>query len=140
MASDAARNRQLLESLAGVGKVTDFAYPYGQISIRAKRELGRSYRTLRSVYAGLNGPRSDLHMLRANPLYSHSLDLNAVRLLAEHASRLGAWLIFYTHSVTEAPDAHSCTARDLEKVIEICKHAGLCFRSVKSVSSELVGA
>lgn len=137
LAVDAARNRRCLEDELDVGLLKDFSYPFGQVSIRAKRMLAPHYQTMRSIYPGLNTSGTDLLLLRANPIFSTSIEWLSIQRLASTAVELGAWLVFYTHGVEDQPDAWSCTTEDLKRVITVCRQVGLCFRSVRSVSDEI---
>lgn len=139
LAEDAAMNRRYLAEELEVGVPKDFAYPHGQVSFGAKKRLASHYQTMRSIYPGLNERGTDMLLLRANPIFSVSIDWPRIHRLATDAAERGAWLIFYTHGVEDQPDAWSCTVEDLKLVITICRQAGLCFRSVRSVSDEIQG-
>ena len=138
LANDAGKNRQRLAELAGVGAPRDFSYPFGEVSLSAKRLLMRHYRTMRSVYPGINSKGADLCMLKANPIYSSSIDWSTIQRLINETVERHAWLIFYTHGVEAEPDSYGCRPQDLLRVIKECANAGLSFRSVRAVSGELV--
>jgi len=64
-------------------------------------------------------PGADLNMLRANSLYSHSLDRSAIERLVSQTVSLRGWLIFYTHDVRDKPSAFGCTPGELDFVVRL---------------------
>lgn len=124
LVQDCKKSRVELSKLIGDAPIEHFAYPRGAVTRAAKQALGRDYKTLRGVYAGINYGSADLTLLRANRIYSHRLDLGALaRLLQENEKRSG-WVILYTHGVQENPDPWSSSPDDLLKVIRLCKASG----------------
>src|SRR5208282_5836205 len=65
---DVHEGMKAIEHLAGHNS-TNFAYPYGDVTLRVKKTLGPHLTSSRSVIEGLNGPAIDLNLLRANRLY-----------------------------------------------------------------------
>lgn len=139
LALDAARNRAAFEELE-LRPARDFSYPFGEVTASAKRRIGRSYATARSVYPGVNAKGSDLLLLRANPLFSASMDWDSVRGLLDEATERSGWVIFYTHGVEQDADVRSCVPDDLDRFLRECERAGLALRSVRSVGEELFPA
>lgn len=118
---DCNASRIELSKLTDGAPIEHFAYPRGKVTRAAKVALGRDYRTLRGVYSGINSGSVDLTMLRANRIYSDTLDLAALAdLIRENEERAG-WLILYTHGVQDNPDAWSTSPGDLLKVVRMCK-------------------
>lgn len=110
------------EALKRIGLVpsTNFAYPYGQVTLAAKKALGAEMTSCRGIFGGVNGACVDLNLLSANGLYGDTDRLPAVkRLILENQERRG-WLIFYTHDVCEVPSAFGCTPRLLEATVSCC--------------------
>ncbi len=138
LVADAARNREAFVAELGIPMPRDFSYPFGEVSVNAKRGLGGDYVTLRSVYPGLNGPGTDLLLLRANPIFSASLQWDRIRRLLDGVRRESAWIIFYTHGVTDQPDPWSCTPRELMMLIDKCQTSGIRLRSIGEVGHELL--
>lgn len=102
---------------AGIPSWTqNFAYPYGEVTVRTKGKLGAVMASCRGTQSGRNGPVVDLNLLRANPLYGGieqgQVALNVIR---ENARQSG-WVIFYTHDVSESPSPFGCTPALLEYV------------------------
>jgi hypothetical protein len=95
----------------------NFAYPYGALSVGAKRTLGRRFSTCRGTYLGINELRIDMALLRANKLYGSTPWHQVENLIAENARRR-SWLIFYTHDVRENASAYGCTPEFFEAAVK----------------------
>ena len=116
--ADTRRNR---ETLAEAGlEVEDFSYPFGEISLSAKRRIRQSYRSLRGNRPGKNRDQIDLAFLRAERIYSQSIDRAKIEALIEDCERNGGWLIFYTHGVIDTPGPWDATLEDFRWVVERC--------------------
>jgi peptidoglycan/xylan/chitin deacetylase (PgdA/CDA1 family) len=94
------------------GRLENFAYPFGQTNLSAKRRLARRYSTCRSSLSGINSGLIDLSLLRAVALYDRLLDRFAVRAWLASTLVKRAWLIFYTHDVRPQPSRYG-TSTDL---------------------------
>lgn len=135
--ADCERNKVAFREEIGIAEARDFSYPFGEVSVAAKRRIRDLFGTARSVYAGLNIVGSDLLLLRANALYTGRIDWIWLRAMLREAARAGAWIIFYTHGVSSDPDRWGCTPTDLERLVMEVTDSGIEFRSVGSVSDEL---
>jgi peptidoglycan/xylan/chitin deacetylase (PgdA/CDA1 family) len=101
----------------------NFAYPYGDITARAKLST-QAVRSARSVFPGINKRSFDLYQLKANSIYGDSNSAPAaVKLIAENARQCG-WLIFYTHDVRPAPSSYGCTPALFERVLQEARKSG----------------
>jgi len=121
----------------GLVPSANFAYPYGQVTMAAKKALGEEMASCRSIYRGVNGPILDLNLLRANSLYGDTDRLAEVeRLVSENDERKG-WLIFYTHDVRENPSEFGCTPRLLELAISASVRRSARIQSVAEVLGDL---
>ncbi|MFZ1989583.1 MAG: polysaccharide deacetylase family protein, partial [Alphaproteobacteria bacterium] len=63
-------NASALASLLDGAAPTNFAYPYGAVSPRAKHVLGPRFSSCRGITAGINHENTDLADLCANKIYS----------------------------------------------------------------------
>ena len=95
-------------------KSKTLAYPYGETTPALKTALPPRYRTARGIMPGLNVGRIDLAHLRAFPLYGESL--KSARRLLKPAARRRAWMVVFTHDVTETPSPWGTTPEQLENV------------------------
>jgi peptidoglycan/xylan/chitin deacetylase (PgdA/CDA1 family) len=123
LAADCARSRAILSEVLGA-PVEHFSFPYGEYSLAAKRRLAHDYATLRLTQGGVNRGRTDLTMLRAEQIYSRSLDREHLAALIDDCGRAGGWLILYTHGVVDEPDDFGVTPQDLRWAVERCAAHG----------------
>jgi len=94
-----------------------FAFPFGSVSLAAKRALAPHFASCRGTRPGLNRGLADLGELRANSIYDGRFDLDAARRLIDEARREAGWVIFYTHDVASDPSPFGCTPGQLEAVV-----------------------
>lgn len=119
-----ARNRAALREIDAGIVMRNFAYPYGDLSIRSKRHLERRFDSCRSIRRGINRGRIDLGALRAWPLEDSILgDARIAELIAE-TSRLNGWLIFFSHDVADPPSRFGVSPGLLEFAIRAALAAG----------------
>jgi peptidoglycan/xylan/chitin deacetylase (PgdA/CDA1 family) len=124
-----------IEKASGLSS-PNFAYPFGAVTLQAKRKLGRELSSARGIVPGFNGPEIDLNLLRANGLYG---DVDGARLaedlIAENAKRR-TWLIFYTHDVRPNPSAFGCTPALLEAAVSCAARSGCRILTVREALVE----
>lgn len=104
--SDLDRNRAFLQGFLGDIAISNFAYPYGDISFRSKWRLGARYESCRAMTPGVNAGTVDLGALKCNPLEQFKIDRARIsRLIAETVRRNG-WLMFASHDVSDTPSPY----------------------------------
>lgn len=106
-------------------QVTNFAYPYGEVSPRTKILYGRLYSTCRGIRKGVNGRWFDSAQLKAVGLEKRSWSRHHVENMVNQAVARNAWLIFFTHDVTAAPTPYGTSPEMLEHAIATLKTAGI---------------
>jgi peptidoglycan/xylan/chitin deacetylase (PgdA/CDA1 family) len=111
---DVQKGRQAIEQLTGTTDSGNFAFPFGDFTLSAKRLVGANAASCRSTWKGLNGPDVDLNLLRANSLYGGREECTLVRKLILENERKKSWLIFYSHDVQNTPSQYGCTPALLE--------------------------
>ncbi|WP_292082921.1 MULTISPECIES: polysaccharide deacetylase family protein [unclassified Brevundimonas] len=111
-----------------------FAYPYGEVSPRAKKQLGARYASLRGVHKGLVHDGGDRNQLPGVGIEGADGELVA-RGWIDRAVAEKAWLILYTHDVRETPSPWGCTPDALERLIRHARAAGCDIRTVGEVLS-----
>ena len=121
---DAARNRQVLGDALGGATVEDFAWPYGEASLRAKRRLLRSYHSLRTTHAGIQSGRFDLGALRSVALYGPAFSRERILRWIERAAAQAGWLVFHTHGVDAQSDRHGTHPEELAWIVRECSARG----------------
>jgi peptidoglycan/xylan/chitin deacetylase (PgdA/CDA1 family) len=116
IAAEADRNAAALKAL-GADHLDSFAYPYGDVSRPAKAVLGGRFRTLRTVQAGLVEDGADANQLPSVGIEGPDGEANAMAWL-ERARMRRAWLILYTHDVSDTPSAWGCTPGALARIAD----------------------
>lgn len=120
---DVQKGRNAIREMTGRDP-DDFAYPFGHVTVAAKKQVGMQMGSCRGTYGGVNGPTADLNLLRANSLYGDIDRLPEIEsLLAENAQRQ-VWLIFYTHDVRGNPSRFGCTPALLERTASCAVQRG----------------
>ncbi len=133
---DVEKGRKAIEEVAGT-ESSNFAYPFGHVTLRAKPALEASVASARSIFPGLNGPEVDLNLLRANSLYGDLDGLARMEELIAENVRNNGWLIFYTHDVRPNPSPYGCTPALFESVVSRASASG---SKVLSVNEALTAA
>ena len=137
--SDVEHCKSAIQEKIGAKLTNNFAYPYGEVTLAIKRQLGLRMRSCRGTYGGSNGPGVDLNLLRANPLYGGIAQVKeAKRLILENESRKN-WLIFYSHDVACNPSPFGCTPALLEEVVSFAADHCIGIMTVADVVAELGG-
>jgi peptidoglycan/xylan/chitin deacetylase (PgdA/CDA1 family) len=114
--ADIARNSAALSGW-GAAPATTFAYPYGDVSLAAKRALGGRYDLLRGLHHGLIDAGADLNQAPAVGIEGPEGEA-IVRDWIDRAIDRRAWLIVYTHDVAAAPSPFGCTPGALNRLID----------------------
>lgn len=109
-----------------------FAYPYGEVSPRAKALLAGRYASLRGVHKGLVHDGGDLNQLPGVGIEGPEGQAVA-RQWIDRAVSENAWLILYTHDVREAPSPWGCTPDALSRLIAHARTTGCDIRTVGEV-------
>jgi peptidoglycan/xylan/chitin deacetylase (PgdA/CDA1 family) len=132
---DAEKGRQAVERMTGTD-ASNFAYPFGHVTLRAKPALGLTFASVRGIFPGLNGPEADLNLLRANSLYGDLDGAGRVETLIAENCRRKSWLIFYTHDVRPDPSPYGCTLALLEAAVGCAVQSGCRIRTVREAMLE----
>lgn len=122
--SDVMNGASALAKQSGVRPTQNFAYPFGDVTIRTKRAVGSIVRSARGIIPGLNGPEVDLNLLRANGLYGNIECLGTLKKLIVENEQRHSWLIFYTHDVRTRPSQYGCTPQLFESVLSFVLERG----------------
>lgn len=123
--ADEAANVAFFNKHVGEGEITAFAYPYGEASPRTKRLYGGLYASSRGISIGVNGSTFDLAQLKAFGIERKSWSEAYVEAAVQKAVDQKAWLIFYTHDISDDPTLYGATPKMLEHAILTLKAAGV---------------
>lgn len=124
--ADIAQNET---ALAGFGP-RNFSYPMGRTDLTVAALLGRHFDSCRGIEPGLNGPGTDLNLLKAVALYSQHSEARFFDYVAE-ARRERAWLIFYTHDIGDSPSRFGCSVDLFERVVTAAQRSGVMVAPVR---------
>jgi peptidoglycan/xylan/chitin deacetylase (PgdA/CDA1 family) len=135
---DVRKGQKALQAVTGLVPSANFAYPFGEVTLAAKKTLGPMMMSSRGIYGGINGPdQVDLNLLRANSLYGDMARAAYVeKLISENVARKG-WLIFYTHDVSETPSRYGCTPALFEAALSSTLRSGCKIATVAQLIGEL---
>jgi peptidoglycan/xylan/chitin deacetylase (PgdA/CDA1 family) len=133
---DVEKGKSAIEEAAGVD-CSNFAYPFGHVTLQAKRTLGPGPASLRSIVPGFNGPDIDLSLLRANSLYGGLDEATRVEELIEENAKRKTWLIFYTHDVRPNPSEFGCTPALMETAVSCAVRSGCRILTVREALVEV---
>lgn len=135
---EVSRGRTIIEKLTGQSTSGNFAYPFGDVTLAAKRLVGADVVSARGIWPGINGPLIDLNLLRANCLYGDILSFAKVRDLIIENERCRGWLIFYSHDVASVPSRYGCTPELLGIAVSLALQRGARVLPVAEVIAELM--
>jgi peptidoglycan/xylan/chitin deacetylase (PgdA/CDA1 family) len=121
---DFARNRDALADMGCGTPAQTLAYPHGETSGALKASLPPRFACARGVLPGLNIGRVDLAQLRAYPLFGAGALRQATRSL-KRAARRNAWMIVFTHDVSDAPSPWGTCSGDLDGLLRAAHTASV---------------
>lgn len=135
--ADISKNAESFSDFFPDYNLVNFSFPFGELTASHKARLAPIFRSLRGIRPGLNAPRADLNLLLANNLYNSRMDMAGVSHLIEEAQRLGGWLIFYTHDVTDTPSRYGCTPDLLSEAVGLAVERGCRVLTMNQALDEL---
>jgi peptidoglycan/xylan/chitin deacetylase (PgdA/CDA1 family) len=124
------RNRAVLQTIDSSIVPRNFAYPYGDLSIRTKRYLEGRFESCRSGHPGINSGIADLGGLDAWPLQNATIDRAKIAELIAETVQTRGWLIFYSHDVAERPSRYGVSPGLLESAVATAKRAGCVIANI----------
>lgn len=123
LSDDIARNAAFLSGFLDGAWPESYAFPHGAASLQAKRFLGRRYTNMRGVHPGLNKGVVDLSQLNAMPVELRNWNPEFVASSIGHALRQNAWIVFYTHDVSDRPSRYGAKPGMLRQVLDLLAEA-----------------
>jgi peptidoglycan/xylan/chitin deacetylase (PgdA/CDA1 family) len=130
MAAELDKNRCYLLGLDSSIKIENFAYPYGTGSVLRKGQLGKAFRSSRSILPGINCGNVDLQYLRAVPLIDCQIDRDGIDRAFDQAVAGNGWLIFYGHDVEATPSPYGCSPELLRHALDAAARRNIPAMSV----------
>jgi peptidoglycan/xylan/chitin deacetylase (PgdA/CDA1 family) len=123
MEEECRRNEVALKEICPDIDLTNFCYPYGQVSLPRKLQLQKRFASCRGCFEGINAGIVDLGLLSVVELYESKLTPDGVRRLVQKARDRNGWLILYTHDVAETPSWIGCSPELLRAAIVAAQEA-----------------
>jgi peptidoglycan/xylan/chitin deacetylase (PgdA/CDA1 family) len=130
IATELARNHTALSEIDDTLALRNFAYPYGDLSIRTKRYLEHRFDSCRSGHPGINIGMADLGALNAWPLNHQMLDRAKIGALIQKTVRHRGWLIFFGHDVAKQPSPYGITPEILDWTADTARREGCVMTTV----------
>jgi peptidoglycan/xylan/chitin deacetylase (PgdA/CDA1 family) len=134
------QNAAFISRCLGGYTMQSFAYPFGDISPLRKLQAQTRFRSCRGNAPGINAGRIDLGALRTQRIYEHTIDHEKIAGLLRSASSAPAWIVFYTHDVSERPSDYGCTPATFERVVKSVAAAGARILTVRDATALVTGA
>lgn len=135
--SEIDRNQAFFSSLCGDVRLSNFSYPFGDVSPGRKLQVESVFATGRGITPGVNSGWADLGLLKAVSLYAEHRDDRAVDTYLERAGREKGWLIFYTHDVDPDPSPWGATVDQMKSVVEAVRRLGYEVLTVRNAVGRL---
>jgi peptidoglycan/xylan/chitin deacetylase (PgdA/CDA1 family) len=128
--SEIDRNKAALQKIDRNIVLRNFAYPYGDLSVRTKRYLESRFDSCRSTHGGINSVVADLGALDSWLLTDAAFDRAGIATLIRQTVQRSGWLIFYSHDVVEQPSGFGVSPDLLEWTIGAAKQAGCALTTI----------
>jgi peptidoglycan/xylan/chitin deacetylase (PgdA/CDA1 family) len=122
--ADIARNRDFFAAIHPGITVDNFAFPYGDISLSAKLQLQRHFKSCRSIQPGINTKTLDLGAMKCVALQSSTMTADDIAAAVAETVRRNGWLIFFSHDVDPSPTAYGVTPALLDIAVAAALAAG----------------
>jgi peptidoglycan/xylan/chitin deacetylase (PgdA/CDA1 family) len=133
---DVETGRKAISQVTGRYRA-NFAYPFGDVTLQAKKTLATLLPSARGIVPGFNGPEIDLNLLRANKLYGDLDGVKRVEQLILDNTEQKSWLIFYTHDVRLNPSTVGCTPELLQMAVSFAVLSGCRILTVRDALAEI---
>ncbi len=140
LAAELERNRTFLREIHHDLVPRNFAYPYGDLSFRAKQCLETHFDSCRSLRSGMNVGLIDLGALKSCELQNSSIGCQGILDIIAAAVRRKGWLIFVSHDVDNQPSRFGVSPDLLEFALNTARTAGCRLVSVREALAILGGA
>lgn len=139
LAQDAARNSEFLKPFLNGRAPDSYAFPYGLASPRTKKFFAQRFTNVRGVHPGLNSGRADLALLDVVSIERRCWDRDRIMRAITRAQHDRAWIIFYTHDISDAPSAYGSTPAMLSELLDRLTEARIEILPMREAVKEAVG-
>ena len=139
LAADLSRNAEFLKPFLNGAAPASYAFPFGAVSLRTKRDIARRYSCARGVHPGINTGQADLAQLRSVSLERYLWDEDGIAREIAHAKQANGWIVFATHEVAQDASRHGSTPAMLEHVLKKLAESGIEVLPVREALSVALG-
>ena len=115
---DISENLAALKEAGFEHVVSALAYPYGETQFVLKEQLASQFLTGRGVLPGLNSGVVDRLQLRAVELDQSDISEERAFAMLEKAVETNAWLIYFSHDVSDEPTNFGASPDLIEKLCQ----------------------
>ena len=139
LAADLSRNAEFLKPFLNGAAPASYAFPFGAVSLRTKRDIARRYSCARGVHPGINAGRADLAQLRSVSLERYLWDEGGIAREIARAKQAKGWIVFATHEVAQDASRYGSTPAMLEHVLKKLAESGIEVLPVREALSVALG-
>jgi peptidoglycan/xylan/chitin deacetylase (PgdA/CDA1 family) len=139
LALDMARNAEFLKPFLNGGAPVSYAFPYGLASPRTKRFYARRFTNVRGVHPGLNSGRADLALLNVLSIEKRCWDREALVRTITRARHDHAWMVLYTHDISDDPTPYGSTPAMLTEVLDRLAEAHIEILPMREAAKTAIG-
>lgn len=118
------KNARALAAMGLESDLTNFAFPFGEVTPSAKQALSERFDALRGIRADVNRGDSDLNLLSAVPIDGGDAGIQRACEAALSLTHAPGWLIYYAHDIQDQPTSWGCTPDEFEQVIMAVEASG----------------
>lgn len=136
--SQIARNQTFFGELRGGDAFGSFAYPFGSVSPKAKKEAQKHFPICRGVWSGLNAGIIDMALLKTIGL-DHSLTDEHLHDWIARAVAENGWLTFTAHDIDDNHSAYGITPDHFASVVETVAKSGIKVLPIREAAALAVG-
>jgi peptidoglycan/xylan/chitin deacetylase (PgdA/CDA1 family) len=130
-------SKQYLETLAGAGKVTNFAAPFGSYNDKAFTEAQKYYTSYRTTDAGFNSRDNfDYYNIRVQNILKTTTAAE-VQAWIQQAQQSKTWLVLVYHVVTNTPDEYDTTPALFDSHLAAIKQSNIAVLTYRDALTEL---
>ena len=121
LARDLERNAAAVQEIVPGYRMTNFAYPYGNVDLASKQLAAGRFDTARGIWTGINAGTTDLALLSGHRIYGDEANYDRALELIREAERTNGWLILFTHDVRTNPSPYGSRPEDFERMVQAAR-------------------
>ena len=130
MTTELAQSKSYLEGIVGVGKVTEFASPYGDYNNQVITEIKKYYRSHRSTDEGFNSKDNfNIYNIRVQNM-TNTTTLAQYQEWIRKAQADKTWLVIVHHRIGANPDQFETSPADFTAQMSFLNQSGLAVKTV----------